>query len=219
MARQQAAVAAFTLAALALLSHGQEPRPPADPLNPGAPAATSPKPEREHKRGDDDKDSDRKDWDRKDRDKKEGDWKDDDRRKHRGVFTGPDADKAREAFRNMSPEERERWTKRIREWAEMPPEKKKSLADREEFFRKKIREDIDAAIQKTGLTLNDDQKKLFSERYLDERRKIESELRKEIDEKRGPRVDAMIEKLKEEFSAPVEVTTDKTEKTEKADKR
>jgi hypothetical protein len=36
---------------------------------------------------------------------------------------GPDADKAREALRNMNPEERERWTKRFREWAEMPPGK------------------------------------------------------------------------------------------------
>jgi hypothetical protein len=113
----------------------------------------------------------------------------------------------------MSPEERERWTKRIREWAEMPPEKKKSLADREEFFRRKIREDIDAAIQKTGLTLDEDQKKQFTERYMDERRKIESELRKEVDEKRGPRVDAMIDKLKEEFSATAAVR--KTSPTDK----
>lgn len=211
MARQFPAVAAFSLAVVSLLSYGQEPRPPADPLKQGTPVATSPTPE--HKRGGDDKD-----W--KDRDKKDGDWKDDDRRKHRGgVFTGPDADKARDAFRNMSPEERERWTKRIREWAEMPPEKKKSLADREEFFRKKIKEDIDAAIAKTGLTLDDDQKKVFAERYLDERRKIESELRKEIDEKRGPRVDAMIDKLKEEFSNPAGATVDKAEKLEKADKR
>lgn len=203
MARQQAALTALSFAVFALLSFGQEPRPPADPLGR---AATSPKPE-DRSRTDDGKDSDRKD-----RDWKEGDHKDDGRRHRGSVFSGPDADKAREAFRNMSPEERERWTKRIREWAEMPPEKKKSLADREEFFRKKIKEDIDAAIQKTGLTLNEDQTKLFAERYLDERRKIESELRKEIDEKRGPRVDAMIEKLKEEFSAPAEVKVEKTDK-------
>jgi hypothetical protein len=64
------------------------------------------------------------------------------------------------------------------------------------------------AILKTGLTLDEEQKKQFSERYLDERRKIEAELRKEMDEKRGPRVDAMIDKLKEEFAAPVEVQTE-----------
>jgi hypothetical protein len=187
MARQQAALVAFGFAVVTLLSFGDEPRPPVDPL---APAPASPKPDRDRK------------WEGDDKDKEA------ERRKHRGMFTGPDADKARDAFRNMSPEERERWTKRIREWAEMPPEKKKSLADREEFFRKKIKEDIDAAIVKTGLTLNDEQKKLFAERYLDERRKIESELRKEMEEKRGPRVDAMIDKLKEEFSAPVDVKTE-----------
>jgi hypothetical protein len=189
MARQQAALVAFGLVVVALLSFGDEPRPPAGPL---APAPASPKPERDRNRESGDVDSKEKD-------------KDGDRHKHRGVFTGPDAEKAREAFRNMSPEERERWTKRIREWTEMPPEKKKSLADREEFFRRKIKEDIDAALVKTGLTLNEEQKKLFGERYLDERRKIESELRKEMEEKRGPRVDAMIDKLKENFSAPVEV--------------
>lgn len=211
MARSLAALAALSLAVAALPSNAQEPRPPADPLAPGA--QTSPKPE--GKGG-----PDRKDWDRKDRDK-DGDGKDDDRRKHRGgsFFTGPDADKTREAFRNMSPEERERWTKRIREWVEMPPEKKKSLADREEFFKKKIKEDIEAAIQKTGLTLNEEQTKVFAERYLDERRKIESELRKEIDEKRGPRVDAMIERLKGEFSATVDVAGSKDEKPEKANKQ
>src|SRR5687767_10339139 len=53
---------------------------------------------------------------------------------------GVDGQKAREAFRNMSPEERERWLRRFRDWADMPPEKKRSLADREEIFRRKIRE-------------------------------------------------------------------------------
>jgi hypothetical protein len=199
MARKQAALVCLSLWVAAVISLAQEPRPPADPLTP----TPGPKPGREkdraHEKGDRDKDKD-KDHDERDR-------------KRRGVFTGPDADKAREAFRNMTPEERENWTKRFREWAEMPPEKKKSLADREEYFRRKIREDIDAALLKTGLTLDEEQKKLFSQRYLDERRKIESELRKEMDEKRGPRVDAMIDKLKEEFTAPVEV------KPEGADKR
>jgi len=197
MARRQAALVGLSIAVGALFALAENPRPPVDPLATPTPSA---KPEREGERGRD-KDKD-KDKDREaDRD-----------HKRRGVFMGPDADKAREALRNMNPEERERWTKRFREWAEMPPEKKKSLADREEYFRRKIREDIDAAILKTGLTLDEEQKKQFSERYLDERRKIEAELRKEMDEKRGPRVDAMIDKLKEEFAAPVEVQTESTKK-------
>ena len=185
MARQQGALIAFSFAVIALLSFGDEPRPLA-----ATPVA--PKSDGDHGR--------------------EAEGKEGDHRKFHSVFTGPDAEKAREAFRNMSPEERERWTKHFREWAEMPPEKKKSLADREEFFRRKIKEDIDAAIQKTGLNLNEEQKKLFAQRYLDERRKIEADLRKEMEERRGPRVDAMIDKLKEEFSAPVEVKAETPDK-------
>jgi hypothetical protein len=204
MARRQTALAGLSIAAAALVSLAQEARPPVDPLAPATPSGA--KPERDGERGRD-KGKD------KDKDKGPDKDRDEDRdHKRRGVFSGPDADKAREAYRNMSPEERERWTKRFREWAEMPPEKKKSLADREEYFRRKIREDIDAAIVKAGLQLDEEQKKLFSERYLDERRKIESELRKEMDEKRGPRVDAMIERLKSEFRDPVGVKAGASDK-------
>jgi hypothetical protein len=200
MARRQTALAGLSIAAAALVSLAQEPRPPVDPVAPATPSGA--KPERDGERGRD-----------KDKDKGPDKDRDEDRdHKRRGVFSGPDADKAREAYRNMSPEERERWTKRFREWAEMPPEKKKSLADREEYFRRKIREDIDAAIVKAGLLLDEEQKKLFSERYMDERRKIESELRKEMDEKRGPRVDAMIERLKSEFRDPVGVKAGASDK-------
>jgi hypothetical protein len=119
------------------------------------------------------------------------------------VFPGGavDADKAKEAFRNMGPEERERWLRRFRDWADLPPEKKKSLADRQEFFRRKMREDIEAAQKELGLELSDDQKKVFAQRYFDERRKIEEDLRREMEEGRKPRVKALVEKLRQEFAA------------------
>jgi hypothetical protein len=123
-------------------------------------------------------------------------------RKDWGFPGGPvDAEKAREAFKNMSPEERERWMRRFRDWADMPPERKKSLADREEFFKRKMREDVEAAQKELGFELNEDQKKLFSERYVEERRKVEEELRREMEASRGPKVKALIEKLRQEFAA------------------
>jgi hypothetical protein len=102
----------------------------------------------------------------------------------------------------MTPDERERWLRRFRDWADMPPEKKKSLADREEFFRRKMREDVEAAQKELGLELTDEQKKLFGQRYVEERRKIEEELRREMEESRRPKVKAMVEKLRQEFAAP-----------------
>jgi len=111
-----------------------------------------------------------------------------------------DAEKAKEAFRNMSPDERERWLRKFRDWADMPAEKKKSLADREEFFRRKMREGVEAAQNELGIELNEEQKKVFAQRYMEERRKVEEELRREMDESRKPKLKAMVEKLRQEFA-------------------
>ena len=113
---------------------------------------------------------------------------------------GGDPQKAREFFQQMSPEDRQKWMERFKEFADMPPEKRRELLDRGEMFRRKMREDIETAISATGLTLSEEQKKKFAERYGEERRKIEEELRRELDEKRRPKVQALIEKLKQEFA-------------------
>jgi hypothetical protein len=116
-------------------------------------------------------------------------------------FDGPDSQKAREAFRNMTPEERKRWAERFRKWAELTPEQKREFQDRHEMMRRKIREEIEEAIKSSGLSLSEDQKKAFAERYMTERRKIEEELRRELEEKRRPRVEALVNQLKQEFAA------------------
>jgi hypothetical protein len=108
---------------------------------------------------------------------------------------------AREAFQQMSPEEQQRWVKRFRDWADLPPEKKKELADRHETMRRRIREDIDDAIAKTGITLSDEQKKEFSEQYFEGRKKIEEGLRREMEEKRRIQVQALVDRLKSDFTA------------------
>lgn len=115
---------------------------------------------------------------------------------------GPEFEKSREAFKQMSPEERQKWLENFRRWQQLPPDQKQSLLDRQESFRKKMREDVERAMNESGLELNEDQKKQFAQRYSEERRKLEDELRKQLEELRRPRVKALIEKLKQEFSAP-----------------
>lgn len=117
-----------------------------------------------------------------------------------GFFNGPEAEKARQAFQQMSPEDKERWMKSFKQFAELPPEKKMEIFQRSEFLRKKIREDVEDAIKQSGLNLSDEQKKKFAERYMEERRKLEEELRKEMEELRKPKVQALVEKLKQEFA-------------------
>jgi TRAP-type C4-dicarboxylate transport system substrate-binding protein len=119
----------------------------------------------------------------------------------RRAFGGPEFEKTREAFKQLSPEERQRWIENFRRWEALPPEQKKNLLDRQEAFHKRMREDVEAAIKDSGLDLNEEQRKLFAARYTEERRKIEEEIRKQMEEVRRPRVKELVERLKQEFSA------------------
>ena len=83
----------------------------------------------------------------------------------------------------------------------LPPERKKALRDRDEFRRKKMAEDIQAAISESGLQLDKERREQFAKRYVEERRKIEEELRRELDEKRRAQVKEIVGRLKTEFSA------------------
>lgn len=119
-----------------------------------------------------------------------------------GFFGGPEAEKARQAFQQMSPEEKERWMRSFRQFAELPPEKKMEIFQRSEFMRKKMREDVESALKQTGLNLSEDQKKKFADRYFEERRIVEEDLRKQVEELRKPKIQALVEKLKQEFATP-----------------
>jgi len=113
---------------------------------------------------------------------------------------GADAEKMRQAFQQMNPEERQRWVQRLKEFSDLSPEKKKELFERGEYFRHKMREDVEAALRDSGLNLTDEQKKKFADRYFEERRGIEEELRKQMEELRRPKIQALVEKLKQEFA-------------------
>ncbi len=119
-----------------------------------------------------------------------------------GFFGGPEAEKSRQMFQQMSPEQRERFIAGFKQFAELPPEKKMEIFQRSEYLRKKIAEDIETAVKESGLNLSEEQKKKFTERYMEERKKIEEELRREMEERRKPKVAALIEKLKHEFATP-----------------
>ena len=82
----------------------------------------------------------------------------------------------------------------------MPAEERELLRDRDLFRREKIAQEIQDAISKSGLRLNDDQREVYALRYTQERRKIEEALHKEMDEKRQSMVGDMMTRLKVEFA-------------------
>lgn len=85
-------------------------------------------------------------------------------------------------------------------WKKMPPEERDAMRGREQFRREKIAQEIDESIRKSGLHLDADHREVYALRYTQERRKIEEQLRREMEAKRRPMMRDMLERLKGEFS-------------------
>lgn len=113
---------------------------------------------------------------------------------------------ARRTLEALTPEQRQRFVENLKRWSNLPPEEKKALADRDGFRRKKMTEEIDTAIRETGLTLEGDRRAAFAKRYAEDRRKVEEQLRRELEEKRKPLLKDLLARLKAEFSADTTTT-------------
>ncbi|GEM_PF-5788095 len=66
-------------------------------------------------------------------------------------------------------------------------------------MKKKILQEIDDAVRNSGLNLDDNRRQLYAWRYIQRRRKIEQQLHGELEAKRKPLVDALVERLRGEF--------------------
>lgn len=110
-------------------------------------------------------------------------------------------DQHRRAFERLSPEEREKFRENFERWKNLPPEERRALRDGEQFRRQRIEREVDEAIKTSGLQLDADRRQVFALRYTQERRKIEEQIRKKIEEKRKPMLEAVVARLKAEFSA------------------
>lgn len=118
----------------------------------------------------------------------------------------PEFENVLRAIDALTPEQRRRFQDNFARWINLPTEEKRVLRDRDQLRRKRMRQEIDRAIRDTGLQLTPEQRTLFTKRYAEERRKVEEQLRREMQEKRQPRVRGIVEKLKEEFSKPEPAT-------------
>lgn len=131
--------------------------------------------------------------------------------RERKVFDGtpsPEMENVRRAIEALTPEQKKHFQENFLRWANLTPEEKKALRDREDFRKKVIEQEVQAALQDTGLQLDDTRRAEFAKRYSEERKKIEEQLRREMMEKRKPLVHELLGRLKEEFSNPAPATTE-----------
>lgn len=107
----------------------------------------------------------------------------------------------RERMSELSPEDRQRFEKNAQRWMQMSPEERSMLRERENVRRERLKREGEDALRGTGLTLDPAKREQFQVRYMQERRKLEQALHKEIEEKRQQQLNPIIERLKKEFES------------------
>jgi hypothetical protein len=104
-------------------------------------------------------------------------------------------------FEQLSQDQQKKFLDNMLQWKAMSPEEQELMRDRDLIRREKIAMEIQAAIGKLKLNLDDDQREVFALRYTQERRKIEEAIRKETDDERTKMLADMLARLKTEFAA------------------
>ena len=107
-----------------------------------------------------------------------------------------------EQWRSMSPEDRQRFQSNIERWRQMPPEERRELREREGWRQERLKREAEAAARAAGLQLEAERRQQFELRYIQERKRIEQELRRELREKRERELAPVVEQLKKEFTQP-----------------
>jgi hypothetical protein len=100
----------------------------------------------------------------------------------------------------VPPERRQEFMKNFERWKNMSPEERQAMRDEQRQRMQRMHKEIDDAIKDSGLTLDDNQRKEFAKRYLQERRKIEHQIMQEMEKLRRPMIKEMVDKLAKEFS-------------------
>ena len=118
-------------------------------------------------------------------------------RSHNKEFRG-----ARERLFQLSPEERQAFKRNAERWLQMGPEQRNMLREREKARREQMRREAEAALRDSGIRVDPSARDVFESRYVQERRRIEQALRKEVEAKRQQQLRELNERLKHEFQPP-----------------
>lgn len=100
---------------------------------------------------------------------------------------------------NLTPEQRQRFQQNLERWKKLPKVQQDQLRREAKFHRERILQEINEAIEKTGLKLDEQQRQVFTYRYAQERRTLEEKLRETIEAKRREAISELIWQLSAEF--------------------
>ena len=103
----------------------------------------------------------------------------------------------------LSPEERQTFKRNAERWLQMNPEQRNILREREKVRRQQMKSEAEAALRDSGIRVDPNARDQFESRYLQERKRIERDLRQEVEAKRQQQLNELKERLKTEFQSPV----------------
>ena len=112
---------------------------------------------------------------------------------------GPQLKSTRERWFSLSPEDRQVFRRNAERWVQMGPQERNLMRQRERAHRDRLKREAETALRDAGLRLDQEKRDLFEQRYLQERRKIERQLRQEVEAERQQKLPALNERLKKEF--------------------
>jgi hypothetical protein len=108
---------------------------------------------------------------------------------------------AHDRLYQISPEERQTFRRNAEQWIRLNPQQQKVLREREQIRRQQLKTEAEAAMRNMGLRLDPNAQGQFEARYLQERRRIERQLRLEVEVKRQQQLPQLNERLKNEFQS------------------
>ncbi|PYL64894.1 MAG: hypothetical protein DMF25_05510 [Verrucomicrobia bacterium] len=86
---------------------------------------------------------------------------------------------------------------------QMGPQERNLMRAREKVHREQLKREAEKALRAANLRLDQEKRDLFEERYFQERRRIERELRQEVEMKRQQELPVLQERLRKEFQEPL----------------
>jgi hypothetical protein len=114
---------------------------------------------------------------------------------------------ARDRLFQLSPEERQTFKRNAERWLQMNPEQRNMLREREKVRRQQMKTEAETVLRDSGIRVDPNARDQFESRYFQERKRIERDLRQEVEAKRQQQLNELKERLKHEFQSPVPNTT------------
>ena len=111
----------------------------------------------------------------------------------------PPMKSTQERWRSLPPAARQDFRRNAERWMRMSPAERNLLRQRENLRRQQIERETGAALRNSGVVLDQEKRRQFESRYIQERRKMEQALRQQSEAERQQQLPALIRQLKKEF--------------------